>query len=98
MIIKSEVEFNPSEINELFDNIIGIVAKVKLGMDVKSKINEERSKKYAVEDKLQKEREQYDQRIKEMQEDHMAEIKALKVEIEKLKSNKKEEKKNAAAK
>ena len=97
MIIESKVEFQPSEINELFDNIIGIASKVKLGMDMKSKISEARSEKYAVEDKLKQERERFDQRIKEMREDHAAEVKALKAEIEKLKSNKKEEKKNAAA-
>lgn len=97
MIIESKIDFQPSEIDELFNSIIGIAAKVKLGMDMKSKISEARSEKYAAEDKLQKERERYDLRIKEMQEDHQAEIKALKAEIEKLKSNKKEEKKSTAA-
>jgi len=98
MIIESKVEFQPSEIDELFNAIIGIASKVKLGMDMKSKISEARSEKYAAEDKLQHEKERYEQRIKEMQEDHKAELKALKAEIEKLKESKKEVKKiNAAA-
>jgi Skp family chaperone for outer membrane proteins len=98
MIIESKVEFQPSEINEVFDNILGIVAKVKLGMDMKSKISQAHHEKWGAEDALQKERDAHKARIKEMREDHEAEIKALKAEIEKLKGAKKEEKKNAAAK
>ena len=33
MIIESKVEFQPSEIDELFNAIIGIASKVKLGME-----------------------------------------------------------------
>lgn len=98
MIIKSEVEFNPSEINELFDSIIGIAAKVKLGMDMKGKVSEARWETNETKEKLKQERERFDQRIKEIREDHAAEVKALKAEIEKLKEAKKEAKKPVAAK
>ena len=98
MIIESKIDFKASEVDELFNAIIGIAAKVKLGMDMKSKVSEARWERNDVEQKLQKERERFDLCVKEMREDHAAEVKALKAEIEKLKTNKKEEKKNAAAK
>lgn len=98
MIIESKIDFQPSEIDELFNSIIGIAAKVKLGMDMKGKISEARWEKNDAEQKLQQERERFDLRVKEMQEDHKAEIKALKAEIEKLKEAKKEAKKPVAAK
>ena len=85
MIIKSEVEFNPSEINELFDNIIGIVAKVKLGMDMNQKVSDANHDKWKAEEELQR----YEHRL----EDSYKTIKALKAEIEKLKGTKKEENK-----
>ena len=77
MIIESKVEFNPSEINELFDNIVGIVAKVKLGMDMNKKVSNANHDKWKAEEELQR----YEHTIK-----------ALKAEIEKLKGTKKEEK------
>lgn len=95
MIIESKIDFQPSEIDELFNSIIGIAAKVKLGMDMKGKIAEARWEKN---ENLQREKERYEQRLKEMEEDHKAELKALKAEIEKLKEAKKEAKKPVAVK
>ena len=92
MIIESKIDFKASEVDELFISIIGIAAKVKLGMDMKGKIAEARWEKDSVESKLKQERERFDLRVKEMQEDHNAVVKALKAEIEKLKEASKKEK------
>lgn len=84
MIIESKIEFQPSEINEVFDAILNIGAKVKLGMDMNKKISNANHDKWQAEEKEKHMRDYYESRIKEMQEDHKAEVAQLKESIQKL--------------
>ena len=98
MLIEGKIEFEPSEIEEMFNAIVGIGAKVKLGMGMKSKISDANHNKWKDEEKEKHARDYYETRIKEMQQDHKAELKMLKAEIEKLKESKKDAKKPTEAK
>ena len=98
MLIEGKIEFEPSEIEEMFNAIVGIGAKVKLGMGMKSKISDANHNKWKDEEKEKHARDYSETRIKEMQQDHKAELKMLKAEIEKLKESKKDAKKPTEAK
>jgi hypothetical protein len=84
MVIEGKVEFQPSEVEELFNAIIGIGAKVKLGMGMKSKVSDANHDRWKAEEKEKHLRDYYESRIKELEEDHRAEVAQLKESIQKL--------------
>lgn len=100
MLVEGKIEFKPSEIGEVFDAILGIGTKVKLGMDMNTKAVNALHEQRKAEEKEKHARDYYESKIKEMEEDHRAEVAQLKESIQQLiamiEGGKKEEKKKDA--
>ena len=86
MIIESKIDFQPAEVEDLFNAIVGVALKVKAGMDLDRSVRSARIERDHAHEKADSLREQYEERIKEMRSDHQAEVVDLKKQINDLKS------------
>lgn len=83
-----KIEFEAREIGEVFDAIANVACKVKALKALDKRATDANDERFKLQEKLQKKEQEYYQKTKELEEDHKAELKALRDEINKLKEKK----------